>query len=137
LKARLRYVALLLVSITMTLVVASLWLTEPSLPRRTQVAFGVLTLIGLSWIALATWVLSARRPLFARDRVIAGRMAVAFTSMFVLGAGFAVAIAGNVASLAVLALSSVMLALALKRLASARLEFAAMLARKAELEQRA
>jgi hypothetical protein len=135
LKVRLGYVALLLVSIAMTTVVASLWLTEPTLPPRTQLAFGGLTFIGLSWTALATWVLSTRRPLFARDRVIAGRMAVAFTSIFVVGAGAAVSMAGNVASFGVLALSAVMLALALKVLASARQRFAALLARKTELER--
>ena len=46
LKSRLGYVALLLVSLGMTAVILSLWLTEPALPPRAQWAFGAMTLIG-------------------------------------------------------------------------------------------
>ena len=57
-------VALLLVAAAMTAVVASLWLTEPTLPTRTAVACGVMTLMGLSWMVSSGWVLTTRRPLF-------------------------------------------------------------------------
>ena len=53
LKSRLGYVMLLLVSIGMTTVIISLWLTEPALPMRTQWAFGVISLIGASWVVLS------------------------------------------------------------------------------------
>ena len=45
-KARLGYVALLLVSSATTVGLLSLWLTEPSLPLRAQLAFGAMSLIG-------------------------------------------------------------------------------------------
>ena len=124
LSARLGYVALLLFAAAMTAVITSLWLTEPALPVRTQVAFGVMNLIGASWLALSIWALSARRPLFARDRVIAGRMAVAFTSVFLLGAVAAVIVADNAMSHAVLATGAVMLGLAIRAWSVARRRFA-------------
>jgi hypothetical protein len=59
-RSRIAYVALLLASSAMTIVVASLWLTEPSLPSRTQAAFLLMTVIGLSWVSLFVWVLTIR-----------------------------------------------------------------------------
>ena len=44
--SRLGYVALLLASLTMTVIVSSLWLTEPVLATRTQVAFALMISIG-------------------------------------------------------------------------------------------
>lgn len=84
--SRLGYVALLLASLTMTVVVSSLWLTEPLLPTRTRVAFALMIVIGLSWTVFAVWVLTTRRVLFGRDSVVAGRLAVTFTTTFVVGA---------------------------------------------------
>jgi hypothetical protein len=134
LKARLAHVALLLASLAMAAVIASLWLTEPLLPMRTQIAFGVMALIGLGWSAFAIWVLRARRPLYARDRVIAGRMAVTFTSVFVGGA-IAMVVTGNAAAIGMLALGVVMLAAAVRILSDARRRFATLNARRAELER--
>jgi hypothetical protein len=134
LKARLGYVALLLVSVGVTTVIASLWITEPSLPLRTQVAFGAMNLIGVCWVALSIWALAARRPLFARDRVIAGGMAVAFTSLFLAGAFAAAIIVKSEAAYAVMALAATMFALAIKVRAHARRQFAELIARRAELE---
>lgn len=133
LAARLGYVALLLVSAGMTVVVASLWLTEAWLPARTHIAFAVMCVIGVSWVALSIWALAARRPLFARDRVIAGRMAVAFTAVFVAGAVAAVVIANNVAAYAVLATGVAMLALAVRVLIDARGRYQDLRARRAAL----
>lgn len=134
LRARLGYVSLLLVSAAMTAVITSLWLTETALPTRTQVAFGVMCLIGLSWGALSVWALRARRPLFARDRVVAGRMAVAFTSVFVIGAIASVILAGNGASYAALATGAAMFALAIKVWMGARRRFLELQSRRAALE---
>ena len=134
LKARLGYVALLLMSTGMTVVIASLWLTETFLPLRAQLAFGVICLIGVSWATLAVWALSRRRPLFARDRVIAGGMAVTFTSVFVAGALTGAVIANNPAAYGALATGAVMLAIAIRVFVGARRRFAELAARRAALE---
>lgn len=133
-KARLGHVALLLLASAMTTVIGSLWLTEPSLPLRTQLAFGALCLIGVAWAALAIWVLRARRPLYARDRVIAGAMAVTFTSLFLAGAVAAVIMVNNAAAYAVLLTGIVLWGCAIQVLTSARRRFAELSKRRAELQ---
>ncbi|HET9862902.1 MAG TPA: hypothetical protein VFP37_05630 [Steroidobacteraceae bacterium] len=135
LAARLGYVGLLLASAALTTVVVTLWITEPSLPARTQIAFGAMSLIGVSWCALAAWVLRARRPLFARDRVIAGRMAVAFTSVFAAAALAWAVFVGGPAAYGAFASGMVMLAAAIAVSARARRRFALLAARRQELEQ--
>ncbi len=85
LPSRLGYVALLLVALTMTGVITALWATEPVLPLRAQVGFGLMVAIGVSWIIFAVWALTHRRILFARHQIVAGRMAVTFTTVFLLG----------------------------------------------------
>lgn len=85
LPARLGHVALLLVSLVVAGVVGALLLTEAALPPRTKVAFGAMVPIGLAWAGYAAWVLHHRRVLFARHRVIAGRMAVGFALVFTVG----------------------------------------------------
>lgn len=134
LKARLGYVALLLAAAGMTVIVAWLWLTEPALPARTSWAFAALCAIGSSWMTLAIWVLRSRRPLFARDRVIAGGMAVAFTSLFLAGAAAAAIIAGNAAAYGALGTGTVMCGFAIWLLASSRRRYAALAQRRAALE---
>ena len=133
LKARVGFVALLLMASGMTTVILSLWVTEAALPWRAQLAFGVMCLIGASWVAFATWALATRRPLFARDRVIAGRMAVAFTALFLAGGIAAAIVANNTAAYAVLFTGVAMLVVAIQVLMGARRRFAELLARRAEL----
>jgi hypothetical protein len=82
---RMGHVALLLIALAVVGVIGSLWLTEPGLPQRTQVAFGALTIMGVGWVAFAWWVLTARRPLLAAHRLVAARMAVVFCAVFVAG----------------------------------------------------
>ena len=84
--SRFGYVALLLVALAMTIVIASLWLTEAALPLRAQLAFAVLIVIGLSWAVFSVWALASRRVLLGWQSVVAGRMAVTFTTVFVMGA---------------------------------------------------
>jgi hypothetical protein len=134
LKSRLGYVGLLLASVALTTVVVSLWITETALPLRTQLAFGAMSIIGMSWVALATWALRARRPLFARDRVIAGGMAVTFSSVFVAGCLASVVIAGGAAAYGALGTGVVMLIAAIAVLTGAQRRFAALAARRRELE---
>src|SRR5690606_18062315 len=75
-KARLGYVALLLASLLGCAGITSLWWTEPTLPLRTDLAFGVMTLIGLAWTVFALRVLTGPRVMFVHHRIVAGRMAV-------------------------------------------------------------
>jgi hypothetical protein len=66
-------------------IIAQLWATEPdSLPVRTQAAFAVLIAIGLAWAVFGAWALT-RHPLFAVDRVIAGWLAVTFSTLLTAG----------------------------------------------------
>jgi hypothetical protein len=84
--SRFGYLTLLLTSLAMSVVTGALWLTEPALPARASIALVLMTAIGASWVAFAIWVLTRRRVLFARHSIVAGRMAVTFTSIFVAGA---------------------------------------------------
>jgi hypothetical protein len=85
LPSRLGYVALLLAALTMTGVVTTLWATEPVLPARAHIGFALIVAIGSSWVIFAIWALTHRRILFARHQIVAGRMAVTFTTVFLLG----------------------------------------------------
>lgn len=82
--ARLGYVALLLTSIAMAIVLTTVWATEPVLPARAQWAFGLMTLIASSWSVFAVWTLTRRRVLLVRHQLIAARMGVAFSLTFVV-----------------------------------------------------
>lgn len=84
-RARAAHVLLALAASALTVVVISLWLTEPELPPRTALAFGVLACIGAGWVAFSLWVLTSKRMMLARHRVVAGRLAVIFTGVFASG----------------------------------------------------
>lgn len=72
-----------------------LWATEPTpLPTRTAIAFATMIAIGLSWVGFATWVLAVRRPLYAQDSIVSGRLALGFSTVFA-GAGTLVAAANG------------------------------------------
>ena len=58
--ARLGYVVLLLVASAMTVIIVTLWTTEPGIPGRARAAFAIMSAIGVSWIGLATWALTTR-----------------------------------------------------------------------------
>jgi hypothetical protein len=135
LTARLGYVLLLLAALTMTTIVTALWLTEPVLPVRARIAFAVLDVIGASWMVFALWVLTRRRALFARDSVIAGRMAVTFSSVFVVGALATGAVTGDRAPFAAAALGVVMVAVAAIQLSRANRAVARLRDRREALER--
>lgn len=135
LPARLAHVALLLAALMMTTVVATLWTTEAGLPPRTQTAFAVMTVIGVSWIIYAVWVLTHRRPLLARHRIVAGRMAVIFTATFVIGAVAVAATVGGAAPYAAGGVGLVMLGVAVTLLVHAHHRFARLSERRATLER--
>jgi hypothetical protein len=134
-KRRIGYVALLLAAVAMTTVIIALWATEPALPLRTHATFGVMSVIGASWVALAAWALTTRRVLFARDRVIAARMALAFSSVFAAGALAMLIATGSAAAAGALGTGVVMVMAATVVLRRAHGRFAALSARRAELER--
>lgn len=123
-QSRIAHGALLAAALAMTMVLAALLLTEPDLPLRTRAALTVLAMIGAIWTGYAAWVLTQRRVLFARQRVVAGWLALIFTSVFTAGA-FAIGIAADVPAgfaagglgLALVAGSGLLLARARQRLA--------------------
>ena len=123
-RGRLGYVALLLAASAMTAVVLSLWTTEPVVRPRLHAAFAALTLIGAAWTAFAAWVLTHRQPLLAWHRVLAGRLAVTFTSVFAASAAVAIVMGGGRAAMSAAALGLVMLAVAVVALVRARREHA-------------
>lgn len=133
--SRLGHVALLLAALGMTVVVVSLWLTEPTLPLRTHVAFGIMSAIGLSWSAFAIWVLTNHRVLFARQRIVAGRMAVTFAVVFTTGALATAAATGAAAALAAAGTGVVMVAVAIVILRRAHSASARLMARRDALER--
>jgi hypothetical protein len=133
--SRLGHVALLLVSMAMTVVVVSLWLTEPALPVRTRVAFGAMIAIGMAWMVFAGWVLTTRRVLLGRDSVVAGRLAVTFTAVFVAGALLVGYSAGGRAPFAAAAIGVGLLGVAVALLVRARRRVAALTARRDLLER--
>ena len=134
-RARVGHVLLGLTASAMTIIVTSLWLTEPALPLRTTVAFGVLACIGLAWVAFSIWVLTNRRVMLARHRVVASRLAVSFTTVFVagclvLGIGSALGAAWSASGMGV-----VLLAIALVLWRRAETAHARLVARRNTLER--
>jgi hypothetical protein len=133
--SRFGHAILLLASLTMTVVVASLWWSEPVLPTRTEVAFAVMTLIGLSWAIFAGWVLTTRRVLLGQDGVLAGRMAVLFTSAFVIGALIIGYMNGGAAPYAAAVMGLALLAAAIAVLIRAQRRVVRLIARREALER--
>jgi hypothetical protein len=110
LRSRLAHVAVGLAGGCGAAVLAVLWATEPhALPPRTRVAFAGLIAVGLAWAVFAGWVLSRRRPLFARDRVLSARIALAATSVTSLTGVALAAARGGTADLVATAAGGVVL----------------------------
>ncbi|SDX96365.1 hypothetical protein SAMN05421504_10460 [Amycolatopsis xylanica] len=129
--ARVRYAVVALAGLAGALLISALWVTEP-VPARTQVAFGVLVLIGLGWAGFGVWALTCRGPLFARDRVVAGWLALAFSVLACAGMTvIAVVRSGNVLVAATTGAALVVAATTLLMRARARHAFLSR--RKAEL----
>ena len=85
-KTRAAYLVGLLLTATFAIALLSLWLTEPHLPARTHVAFALLVAINTGWSAFCGWALAQRKVLYAKQGVIAGRLAVLWSAVFVVGA---------------------------------------------------
>ncbi len=131
---RIAHALLLAAALSGTVVTLSLFITEPDLPLRTRAAFAVLSLIGMGWTTYALWVLTQRRVLYARQQVVAGWMAVAFTSVFTLGA-LAIGIgSGMLVGFVAGAIGVAMVGAALVLLSRARRRLAALTAKRRALE---
>lgn len=128
LPSRLGYTVLLLAALTVAGGTASLWLTEVGLPARTRIAFAAIVIIGSAWVVYALWVLTRRRVLLAGHRIIAGRMAVAFSAVFAAGS---LALGVYAAT----AFGLLMVAVAIGVLVHARRRFAQLTYRRRELEE--
>lgn len=133
--ARLTYVGLLLLALAGGVTVASLWLTEPSLPMRTQVAFAALLTIELSWCGFAIWALRHRRVLYARHRLVSARMATLFCAAFSAGAFVLAASGGGLGAFLAGALGLIMLAVALALLVRAHRYYDGLQRRRSELQR--
>ncbi|MFI5534071.1 transmembrane transport protein [Kitasatospora sp. NPDC051853] len=91
--------------------IAVLWATEPHpLPVRTQAAFAGLIAIGLAWAVLAGWVLSRRRPLYARDQVLGARLALVAATVTGAAGTAVAAVRGTAAGALAVALAGAALA---------------------------
>jgi len=86
LKTRMMYLAGLLAAGTFAAALLSLWFTEPHLPLRTHIAFGILVVINLAWTFFCGWALTRKKVLYARQGVIAGRLAALWSAVFMCGA---------------------------------------------------
>ena len=131
--SRTGHVVLLLAAAGLTTVVASLWLTEPALPAHTSAAFAVMTIIGLAWVAFALWVLTQKHVLLVRQRLVAGRMAVAFCGLFAGGALVAAVITSQRAAWAAAAMGALLLGVAVFIWRRAAADVATLVARRDEL----
>jgi drug/metabolite transporter (DMT)-like permease len=113
LASRVRAVLVGLAGFGMAVLLGLLWATEPGgLPPRAAIGFAVMIAIGLSWAGYAVWVSTRRRPLYAHDSVIAGRMATAFAGLFAVSAPILVAVNGSRAWPLALAVGAGMVGLA-------------------------
>ena len=136
-RSRLAYTFLLLVDLTGAAALGSLWLTEPALPVRTQVAFALLLAFALTWSGFLFWTLTRRKVLLARHRVLAGRLAVLFCSLFTLGA-LALGLTQpdqRATGLSAAGMGAFLLLVAVALLISAQRRFGELTARRRELER--
>lgn len=86
LRRRVGYVLVGLGGVVGACLIGVLWATEPGLPARTAVSFGVLVAIGIGWAGFALWALTRKAPLYARDRVVAAWLGGGAWAVFAVGA---------------------------------------------------
>jgi hypothetical protein len=83
--SRVGHTLLLAASLTVATGVGSLWATEPVLPVRTHLAFGVIVGMAMTWAAFAAWVLTRRRVLLGADRVLSATIGLIFSALATAG----------------------------------------------------
>jgi hypothetical protein len=128
-------VTLVLVSVMMCGVIGLLGVTEPSLPSGVRIVFAVIGTIGVSCSVFAFRALSNRRALLAWHGVIAGRIAVAFAAMIVLGASIIGFMKGIPSAFGVAGFGVLLLCGAIALLRQENRKFAALTARRHALAQ--
>jgi hypothetical protein len=130
------YRGVLLMASVLVAVILSLWATEPrQLPLRLHVAFGAMTVIGISWIGVMTWILWRKRCPTAFDRIATGWVATGACGLFLcvaLGIAIARELRGGVLWIAVVGVFLLILAVGMLRHAYALRR--RLLAKVAELE---
>lgn len=134
-RSRVGHVLLLLAAAAMATITGSLWATEPALPTRTAAAFAIMTGMGLSWVAYAAWVLSTRRVLLGRQRVVAAGLATLFSGVALAGALATGLLAGMPAAWPAALVFAGMTGLALVLLVRARRDYARLYRRREQLAQ--
>lgn len=134
-QSRYGHVALLLVASMMCVLLGALLATEPELIGRTRAALAVMLGIGASWVGYSLWVLRHRRPLLGNHRIVAGRMSVVFTALFLAGAVGMIGATDGAAFQAAAAVGVGMLALAVAVLMQAHRHVARLQAQRRELER--
>jgi hypothetical protein len=134
---RIGYLLLLMITLLAAGLIGTLWLTEPgSLPLRTHLAFAARVAINLAWSALFGWVVTRRKVLFAAHNVIAGWMAVAFCSVFLVSGLVMAIVKVNVTVLiAVVLVGGAQLVAAVAILMHARRRRRQLLSRRSELTE--
>lgn len=130
---RYAHVLLLLAAAAAGVLVLALLLTEPSLPLRTQTAFGTMLAIAGAWVGYSAWVLLHRRPLMHAHRVVAACLATAFSGLFAVATLTAAAMTGAQAAALAGGVGVVMLGAAIGLLVHAHRRRRALLARRDEL----
>ena len=133
---RVLYTLLLCFDLAVGVVVAALLVTEPGLPVRTRVAFVGGLLLAAVWAVFFTLTLTRKKVLLARQQVIAGWIAVAFSGLFAAGCSVLAAVVPErrETALAAAACGVAMLAVAGWLLVRARRRHGALLERRRRLE---
>lgn len=84
---RMLYTLLLCFDLAVGAVFAALLWTEPGVPVRTRVAFVGGLMIAAVWAVYFVSLLMRKKVMLARQQVVAGRIAVAFSGLFAAGCG--------------------------------------------------
>ena len=83
--SRVGYTMLLAASLTIAAAIGSLWATEPALPMRTHLAFALIVGMAFTWVLFAAWVLTRRRALLGKDRVLSATIGLVFSAVATAG----------------------------------------------------
>jgi O-antigen/teichoic acid export membrane protein len=132
-RSKVSHAALLVVAIAMAIVVTSVWITEPILPARTHVAFGVLTVIALLWITHAIWVLTHKAILLVPHQVQAARLSMAACVVCLAGCLLAWLLVGGLASILATVSAAVMTGVSVYNFRRASERYRALMRRRDEL----
>lgn len=129
---------LVVVSVLVAALVA-LWATEPGpLPLRLHVAFAAMTIVGVGWMCVSTWILTRRACPTALDRLATTWMATAACALsLVVSVPIAVLRSGPLAAIGIGAVGATLLAVAVVLLRGAYSLRASLQAKLAELEKAA